>query len=531
MPARRAAARRARSGCVARRARAGRPRAGPHRADRRRRWRSPKLEPRPDTGARPPPVTSASAAEPQRRRRRDGALCLGGPKARHRVGLELVNASGQADRRGTVRGDGEAPERREAGPRPGPRRRRPRPAPLRLAGAREPAAARSARRCAEALPAERQPRLPAAAGPRGRLHRRQRRAGSPTARATARSSPSPSTTGRANTPTGFLDVLREKGVAGTFFEIGQEMPGREATMRQILAEGDEIGDHTMNHVELPGLRADRRRRRADRGLHRTSSPASSGRPAAPSTPASSPPPAASGCGRSPGTSTRATGRLPGTGAIYSTHRRQRPARARSSSCTTAAAPASETLAALPQIIDTLRAPRLRASRPSAQLLGYQLIYRPTAERGPIGRLDATIVSFHVVLTMKIAIVGTGISGLVAAHRLHREHEITVYEAADADRRPHAHGRGRRAEDGTHCDRHRLHRLQRPQLPQLRSAAGRARRRQPALPHELLGLRRARRLRVLRHPVGPLRPPRPPRSAPPSSACCATGAASTARRRR
>ena len=30
--------------------------------------------------------------------------------------------------------------------------------------------------------------------------------------------------------------------------------------------------------------------------------------------------------------------------------------------------------------------------------------------------------------MKIAIVGTGISGLVAAHRLHREHEIVVYEA-------------------------------------------------------------------------------------------------------
>jgi len=30
--------------------------------------------------------------------------------------------------------------------------------------------------------------------------------------------------------------------------------------------------------------------------------------------------------------------------------------------------------------------------------------------------------------MKIAIVGTGIAGLVAAHRLHREHEIDVYEA-------------------------------------------------------------------------------------------------------
>src|ERR1700712_5553895 len=31
--------------------------------------------------------------------------------------------------------------------------------------------------------------------------------------------------------------------------------------------------------------------------------------------------------------------------------------------------------------------------------------------------------------MKIAIVGTGVSGLVAAHHRHRQHEITVYEAA------------------------------------------------------------------------------------------------------
>jgi predicted NAD/FAD-binding protein len=33
------------------------------------------------------------------------------------------------------------------------------------------------------------------------------------------------------------------------------------------------------------------------------------------------------------------------------------------------------------------------------------------------------------MPMRIAIVGTGVSGLVAAHRLHREHEIVVYEAA------------------------------------------------------------------------------------------------------
>ncbi|MGI9080845.1 MAG: NAD(P)/FAD-dependent oxidoreductase, partial [Thermoleophilaceae bacterium] len=32
--------------------------------------------------------------------------------------------------------------------------------------------------------------------------------------------------------------------------------------------------------------------------------------------------------------------------------------------------------------------------------------------------------------MRIAIVGAGISGLVAAHHLHREHDITVYEAND-----------------------------------------------------------------------------------------------------
>jgi peptidoglycan-N-acetylglucosamine deacetylase len=55
----------------------------------------------------------------------------------------------------------------------------------------------------------------------------------------------------AYTP-GFLRVLRDKHVPGTFFEIGQEMAGREATMREILAEGDEIGNHTMHHGFYPG---------------------------------------------------------------------------------------------------------------------------------------------------------------------------------------------------------------------------------------------------------------------------------------
>jgi peptidoglycan/xylan/chitin deacetylase (PgdA/CDA1 family) len=52
---------------------------------------------------------------------------------------------------------------------------------------------------------------------------------------------------------GFLSVLRQKHVHGTFFEIGQEMAGRESTMRQILSEGDEIGNHTMHHTEYPGF--------------------------------------------------------------------------------------------------------------------------------------------------------------------------------------------------------------------------------------------------------------------------------------
>jgi peptidoglycan-N-acetylglucosamine deacetylase len=51
---------------------------------------------------------------------------------------------------------------------------------------------------------------------------------------------------------GFLDVLRREHARATFFELGQEMAGRESTMRRILREGDEIGNHTMHHTEFPG---------------------------------------------------------------------------------------------------------------------------------------------------------------------------------------------------------------------------------------------------------------------------------------
>jgi peptidoglycan/xylan/chitin deacetylase (PgdA/CDA1 family) len=51
---------------------------------------------------------------------------------------------------------------------------------------------------------------------------------------------------------GFLAVLRREHVPGTFFEVGQEMAGRTATMRRILREGSEIGNHTMHHGFYPG---------------------------------------------------------------------------------------------------------------------------------------------------------------------------------------------------------------------------------------------------------------------------------------
>jgi len=56
---------------------------------------------------------------------------------------------------------------------------------------------------------------------------------------------------------------------------------------------------------------------------------------------------------------------------------------------------------------------------------------------------------RIGVRMRIAIVGTGISGLVAAHRLHREHEIVVYEAAG---RLGGHSNTVRveAEDGPHA---------------------------------------------------------------------------------
>lgn len=171
----------------------------------------------------------------------------------------------------------------------------------------------------------------------------------------------------------FLDVLKEEGVPATFFEIGQEMPGREAAMRRILAEGDEIGDHTMNHVELPGYQqiagaADliRRYTHFRPCLFR-------------------PPGGAvdSGVVATAGSLGMRTinwdvdprdWSLPGSGAIYSNI----VANARNGSIILmhdGGGPRDETLAALPRVIDALRSRGFRFATVS-ELLGQRLIYRP-----------------------------------------------------------------------------------------------------------------------------------------------------------
>jgi hypothetical protein len=75
--------------------------------------------------------------------------------------------------------------------------------------------------------------------------------------------------------------------------------------------------------------------------------------------------------------------------------------------------------------------------------------------------------------VRVAIIGSGISGLTAAHLLHPEHEIVVYEAGD-----HVGGHTNTirvdTDDADLAHRHRLHRPQRPQLPALPGAPRRAR---------------------------------------------------------
>ena len=145
-------------------------------------------------------------------------------------------------------------------------------------------------------------------------------------------------------------------------------------MRRILAEGNELGDHTMNHVEYPGYAqiAGAAARIADYTHFQ---------PCLFRPPGGAVDAGVIATAGSLGMRTinwdvdPSDWATPGSAADLQPHRRRRPAAARSSSCTTAAATAASTLAALPAIIDTLRARGYRFATVS-QLLGDKLIYRP-----------------------------------------------------------------------------------------------------------------------------------------------------------
>jgi peptidoglycan/xylan/chitin deacetylase (PgdA/CDA1 family) len=171
----------------------------------------------------------------------------------------------------------------------------------------------------------------------------------------------------------FLQVLREKHVPATFFEIGEEMSRYPAAMRQILRAGDEIGNHTVHHTEFPGYGEIAPATTLAQSITHF-------RPCLFRPPGGAVDSLVIGAAAEDGLRTitwdvdPADWSTPGTGAIYSR-------------IVDAAQPGSiilmhdgggprdETLAALPQIIDTLRA-RGYGFATVTGLLGRRMIYRP-----------------------------------------------------------------------------------------------------------------------------------------------------------
>lgn len=298
-------------------------------------------------------------------------LCLGGPKPHRKVGLVTVNARGKPLRRAAVAAKVKRPAPRklvvsllptDAGLRP--QRLRWRVLESRGCEQRD--------RCAHLLPSS---------GAR-RFRLRPVRAVGCTGGGAALVTHGPRDRnvvaltfddGPSDYTAGFLRVLREKDVPATFFAIGQQVGGREALLRQMLAEGHEIGDHTMNHVEYPGGSQIAGAAAAIHGATHFE-------------PCLFRPPGGalnSGVIATAGSLGMTTvtwdvdpfdWQQPGSGAVHS----RIVGATRSGSIVLmhdGGSPRGGTLAALPGIIDTLRARGYRFATVS-ELLGHRLVYRP-----------------------------------------------------------------------------------------------------------------------------------------------------------
>jgi peptidoglycan/xylan/chitin deacetylase (PgdA/CDA1 family) len=298
-------------------------------------------------------------------------LCLGGRHSQRRIGEEIVNAAGRPTKKGSVRATVKRPSPRRlvVALAPGDAGLAPRRYSWRTIESR---GCKPGEKCATALPAKggfsfrlRPVRTVGCSGGSAGLVSNGPRDANAVA-LTFDDGPSEYTAG-------FLQVLREKGVHGTFFEIGQEMAGRKATMRQILAEGNELGDHTENHVEYPGYAQ-------IAGAARRIEEYTGFKPCLFRPPGGAVNSAVIATAGSLGMRTITWDvdpqdwSTPGTGAIYSNI----VDNAKPGSIILmhdGGGPRGETLEALPQIIDTLRA-RGYAFETVSELLGYRLLYRP-----------------------------------------------------------------------------------------------------------------------------------------------------------
>lgn len=53
-----------------------------------------------------------------------------------------------------------------------------------------------------------------------------------------------------------LKILDDEDIKATFFLVGKWLPGKRALVQEMVKDGQQIGNHTFDHVKLTGLSAD-----------------------------------------------------------------------------------------------------------------------------------------------------------------------------------------------------------------------------------------------------------------------------------